>query len=79
MTSAFCGSEERSRVERLTPRSASAGCACEESQAGTSAEEHASQQRNKKAKPSTAKEGLASMGMFFASGKARARMVCEPA
>ena len=26
-TSAFCGAEERSRVERLTPRSASAGCA----------------------------------------------------
>ena len=60
------------------PRKASAGCACDESHAGATPKSTPVTSETKNAKPSTGSDGLASMGRFFASGKARAKIKREP-
>ena len=71
----FCGSEARSRVERFTPRSASAGSECEVIHAGTIPNTTPVISDSRNAKPSTGSDGLASIGKCTASGNASARMV----
>ena len=62
----------------MTPRSASAGWACEASQAGAKPKTIPVSIVMRKAKPSTGSDGVASMGMYFESGNARARIMRDP-
>ena len=61
------------------PRSASAGSACEEIQAGTMPKMTPVASESRNAKPSTIGEGLAWMGICVASGKARVKIMRAPA
>ena len=78
-TSDFCGSDARSRVARLTPRSASAGWECDESHAGPVPNRIPVTSETRNAKPRTGKEGLGSMTMARACGNAHARIMRQAA
>src|SRR5512133_919809 len=75
----FCGIEERSRVERLTPRKASAGSECEVIQAGTVPKMTPVIRESRNAKARTGIDGVGSTGNWVASGNASARIVRVPA
>src|SRR5579859_5058966 len=66
-------------MDRLTPRRASAGCACEDNHAGTVPNTTPVTSDRSKVKASTTGDGVALIGIFFARGKARASIAYDPA
>ena len=78
MTSPRCGSEERSPVERFTPRRASAGCACDDIHAGAVPKTTPVSKRNEECEPNTGSEGLAWTGMFLRVGKGKSQHHVRP-
>ncbi len=67
-------------ASRSTPRRASAGCACDDIHAGAAPKSTARDQRNQKCKSKHRQTmGWRRWACCCASGKARARMVCDPA
>src|SRR6185369_1588863 len=75
----FCGIDERSRVDRLMPRKASAGSECEVIQAGTVPKITPVNSESRNAKPRTGNDGVGFTGNWVASGNASVRMVRVPA
>ena len=78
MTSDFWGRAERSRVERLAPRRASAGSECEEIHAGATPKMIPVISESTKAKARIGNDGDVSMGTKSEPRKAISRMARVP-
>src|SRR5690348_11272080 len=79
MMSDLCGNDELSRVERFTPRRASAGSEREVIHAGTMPKITPVKIDTSKEKPNTGSDGVALIDEYFESGKAKVRIVRVPA